>query len=374
MNKRIYLSPPHMCGLERDLVQKAFDSNWVAPAGPDIEAFEKEMCTFTSAPNAVALASGTAALHLALIVSGVNVNDDVYCSTFTFAGSAFPVQYIRANPVFIDSEKDSWNMDPLLLKCAIEETIKEKRKPGAVILVHLYGQSANVKEIKNICNQYGVVLIEDAAESLGSLNDNQHTGTVGDFGIFSFNGNKIITSSGGGMLVGKRNESIDKARYLSTQAREPFPYYQHVATGFNYRMSNICAAIGRGQLSVLSERVNRRRKIYEHYQQELRSVKGISIIPRDTYGMSNCWLTCIEFDNSIGISPETVRLEFEKNNIETRLLWKPMHLQPVFIKNKIYSNGISEKLFTNGLCLPSGTSMSEDDLYRVISVLKNIVN
>jgi dTDP-4-amino-4,6-dideoxygalactose transaminase len=369
MNKRIYLSPPHMCGRERDLVSNVFDSNWVAPAGPDIEAFEKEMCAYTGASNAVALSSGTAALHLALIVSGVKAGDDIYCSSFTFAGSAFPVTYTGAKPVFIDSETDSWNMDPVLLKQAIENTIKNNRTPGPVIVVHLYGQTANLSEIKAICDHFEIVLIEDAAESLGSLHKELYTGTIGDLGIYSFNGNKLITTSGGGMLVGKSKELVEKARYLSTQAREPLPYYHHVTTGFNYRMSNICAAIGRGQLSVVNERVAKRREIYEYYSDSLRKIKGISLIPRDAFGVSNCWLTCIIFDNKMGIDPEKVRLQLEKENIESRPLWKPMHLQPVFENALSFVNGTSENLFKYGLCLPSGSSMSQDDLCRVVETL-----
>jgi dTDP-4-amino-4,6-dideoxygalactose transaminase len=373
MNKRIYLSPPHMCGIERTFVSTAFDSNWVAPAGPDIDAFEKEMCAYTGAPNAVALSSGTAALHLALIVSGVKSGDDVYCSSFTFAGSAFPVTYMRAKPVFIDSETDSWNMDPRLLKQAIENTIKNKRKPGPVIVVHLYGQTANLTEIKPICDHYGIMLIEDAAESLGSLHKDQRTGTIGDLGIYSFNGNKLITTSGGGMLVGKSKESIEKARYLSTQAREPLPYYHHVTTGFNYRMSNICAAIGRGQLSVIEDRVAKRREIYEYYTKSLEGTKDITLIPRDTFGRSNCWLTCIIFNNKSGINPEKIRIELEKENIESRPLWKPMHLQPVFKDAQAIINGTSENLFKFGLCLPSGSSMSQDDLGRVVETIVRIM-
>jgi dTDP-4-amino-4,6-dideoxygalactose transaminase len=362
-----------MCGIERELVSSVFDSNWVAPAGPDIDAFEREMCKFTGAPNAVALSSGTAALHLALIVSGVKADFDVYCSSFTFAGSAFPVTYSGANPVFIDSETDSWNMDPILLKQAIESTIKSNRRPGPVIVVHLYGQTANLQEIKTICDHFEILLIEDAAESLGSLHKDRYTGTIGELGIYSFNGNKLITTSGGGMLVGKSKELIEKARYLSTQAREPLPYYHHVTTGFNYRMSNICAAIGRGQLSVVKERVAKRREIYEYYSNSLREIKGITLIPRDVFGVSNCWLTCIIFNKKAGVDPEKVRLELEKENIESRPLWKPMHLQPIFEDAQSFVNGTSENLFNYGLCLPSGSSMSQDDLCQVVETLVKIL-
>ncbi|NLD99269.1 MAG: aminotransferase class I/II-fold pyridoxal phosphate-dependent enzyme, partial [Fibrobacter sp.] len=339
MNKRIYLSPPHMCGEEQRLVSDAFTSNWVAPAGPDIEMFEKEFCTYTGASHAVALSSGTAAIHLALQVSGICAGDDVFCQSFTFAGSAFPITYMGANPVFIDSEQDSWNMDPELLKKAIEESFFKHRKPKAVIVVHLYGQTANLSAIKTVCDNYGLILIEDAAESLGALHGDQHTGTVADLGIYSFNGNKIITTSGGGMLVGKNKGQIELARYLSTQAREPLPYYHHVTIGYNYRMSNICAAIGRGQLSVIEARVNKRRAIYEYYVEELKGMPGISLIPRDRFGKANCWLTCILIDKKGGIEPEQVRSGLENENIECRPLWKPMHLQPVFTNHQSYQNG-----------------------------------
>jgi len=370
MNKRIFLSPPHMCGEELKYVNSAFESNWIAPAGPDINAFESEMCAFTGAQNAVALSSGTAALHMALMVTGAAPGDDIYCSSFTFAGSAFPIVYTGASPVFIDSERESWNMDPGLLKKAIENSLKSKRKPKAVIIVHLYGQGADIVEIKKICDQYGVILIEDAAESLGTIQNGIHTGTVGELGVLSFNGNKIITTSGGGMLVGKSKEIIDKVRHLSTQAREAFPYYQHTEIGYNYRMSNICAAIGRGQLSVIDERVEKRREIYDFYRRELKKYKGIEFIPRDAFGKANCWLICVTFDKHTGIDPEHVRMALEKENIESRPLWKPMHLQPVFAKCEAVLNGISEDLFKRGLCLPSGTSMSESDLDRVVECVK----
>lgn len=373
MNKRLFLSPPHMCGKEIVLVNETFESNWIAPAGPDIEAFEKELCAFTGDQNAVALSSGTAALHLALIVSGVKAGDDVYCSSFTFAGSAFPIVHLGANPVFIDGENISWNMDPQLLKEAVEYSIKNNRKPAAVILVHLYGQSANVELIKEICDCYGIVLIEDAAESLGAFCGDLHTGTIGDFGIYSFNGNKIITTSGGGMLVGKNKSLIDRARHLSTQARESFPYYHHVNVGYNYRMSNICAAIGRGQLTALNERIEKKRQIYGYYKKQFENIDSVKLIPSDVYGKSNCWLTCIVFDRKTGIEPEKVRLELEKENIESRPLWKPMHLQPVFSSAKSFVNGTSEDLFNRGLCLPSGTAMNEHDMDRVIEILKTFL-
>lgn len=369
---RLFLSPPHMCGEEIQFVNKAFTSNWIAPAGPDIEAFEKEICEYTGAEYSVALASGTSAIHLALKIVGVKPGDDVYCSSFTFAGSAFPSTYLHATPVFIDSEANSWNMDPELLRNALRERTSKGFHPGAVIIVHLYGQSANITAIKNVCDEFGTTLIEDAAESLGAFFENSHTGIIGDFGIFSFNGNKIITTSGGGMLIGHSKSQIDQARFLSTQARDPFPYYQHSTVGYNYRMSNICAAIGRGQLAVIEERVAKRRVVYDRYKQAFTGIDGVTLIPRDVYGRGNCWLTCILIDPvEIKTTHEEIRLKLEKENIESRPLWKPMHLQPVFSSVPAFTNGISESLFKTGLCLPSGTAMSFEDQDRVIQIVKS---
>jgi pyridoxal phosphate-dependent aminotransferase EpsN len=372
--KRIYLSPPHMSGNEIRYVQDAFASNWIAPVGPDIHAFEQAVCNYTGASHAVALSSGTAAIHLALLASGVGNNDDVYCSTFTFAGSIFPVAYCGANVILIDSEKKSWNMDPLLLSEAIEKSKKSGRIPKAVILVHLYGQSADTSRIREICDQEKMILIEDAAESLGAFHHDCHTGIIGDFGIFSFNGNKIITTSGGGMLVGKNSSEIEKAKFLSIQAREPLPYYQHLNIGYNYRMSNILAAIGRGQMEVIEERVRRRREIFDLYSKALITIEGVSMMPVDCYGRSNCWLTCIIIDSAVlRKTPEDLRIALETYNIEGRPLWKPMHLQPIFQTYPVFSNGVSEALFKQGLCLPSGTSMSDSEVERVVSVVKNVL-
>lgn len=372
MKKRIFLSPPDMCGEELKFVNKVFEANWIAPAGPDIDAFEKEMCAFTGAKYAVALSSGTAALHLSLVINEISEGDDVYCSSFTFAGSAFPITYTGAKPVFIDSELNSWNMDPVLLEKAILESLHHKRVPKAVIVVHLYGQSADISAISDLCKKYQLVLIEDAAESLGALCGTEQTGTIGDFGIFSFNGNKIITTSGGGMLVGHNKELIDRVRYLSTQAREPFPYYHHTTIGYNYRMSNVCAAIGRGQLTSLESKIGKRRMIYEYYMKMINGYKGITVMPRDAFGKANCWLTCITIDKSSSLNPDIVRQALERENIESRPLWKPMHLQPVFSHCRAFTNGVSEDLFSRGLCLPSGSSLSEDDLERVIEVVKKL--
>lgn len=373
--KRIFLSPPHMSGEELKYINNAFASNWIAPAGPDIRIFEEEVCRYVGAPNAVALSSGTAAIHLALLVSRIGPGDDVFCSTFTFAGSVFPVTYCGANLVLIDSERNSWNMDPELFSQAIEKSKREGRVPKAVIAVHLYGQSANIAEIKTICEKHNMICIEDAAESLGAFFKEQHTGTIGEFGIFSFNGNKIITTSGGGMLIGKNAELIERARFLSTQARDPFPYYQHTNVGYNYRMSNVLAAIGRGQICVIEERVQRRREIFKFYNDAFKTTSGITLMPIDCYGRSNCWLTCILIDNQVTKkTPEDLRVALEQQNIEGRPLWKPMHLQPVFKSMENVVNGTSESLFNCGLCLPSGSQMNDDDLDRVANIVKNVIN
>lgn len=369
MEKRIFLSPPHMSGMEMQLVQEAFKSNWIAPAGPDIESFEKEICSYTGASYAVALSSGTAAIHLSLILNGVKENDEVLCSTLTFAGTAFPILYQNAQPVFIDCEKETWNIDPYVLEFAIEDRIKKGKKPAAVIVVHLYGQSASMDAIMRVASRYNIAVIEDAAESFGSFYQSRHTGIIGDLGIFSFNGNKIITSSGGGALISNSKELIEKARYLSTQARSPVSYYMHENVGYNYRLSNVCAAIGRGQLTVIDQRVRRRREIYDYYKESLRGIDEIEFIPNDVYGKSNCWLSCITLKPG-SFEPEQIRLALEKENIESRQLWKPMHLQPVFQKYPYYGNGVSESLFDRGLCLPSGTSMTNADLDYIISHLK----
>jgi pyridoxal phosphate-dependent aminotransferase EpsN len=366
-NDRIFLSPPHMGGNELQYIEDAFASNWIAPAGPDIQAFEQRVCEYTGATNAVALSSGTAAIHLALMAAGVRNGDDIFCSTFTFAGSVFPVTYCGADLVLVDSEKKSWNMDPELLKEAIEKSINGGRNPRAVILVHLYGQSANVGEIRQICDKYNIFLVEDAAESLGAYFKEQHTGVIGDFGIFSFNGNKIITTSGGGMLVGKDQELVEKARFLSTQARDPYPYYQHSYIGFNYRMSNVLAALGRGQMNVIEERVLRRREIYEYYKNAFQNREGLTMMPVDCYGRSNCWLSCILIDYAkIKKTPEDFRTALEQKNIESRPLWKPMHMQPVFKNVDQIVNGTSEQLFSSGLCLPSGTQMTDHQLDFIV--------
>lgn len=363
-----------MSGNELQFVKEAFASNWIAPVGPDIEAFEKEMCDYTDAKHAVALSCGTAAIHLALIISGVKQGDEVLCSTFTFAGSAFPVTYIGATPVFIDSAEDSWNIDPGLLEEAVKDRIKKGEKPKACIVVHLYGISADLDPIMEICNKYDIVLIEDAAESMGASYKGKHTGTIAHLGVFSFNGNKIITTSGGGMLVGHDKEQIEQASFLATQARDPEPHYEHSRIGYNYRMSNIVAAIGKGQLKVLDERVKRKKEIFEFYKNSLRGIQGISFMPEPEFSFSNYWLTCITVDQELaGFSREDIRLSLEKDNIESRPLWKPMHIQPVFKHCPAYTNGTSDLLFKTGLCLPSGTSLSKNDLNRILNCLKTTI-
>jgi pyridoxal phosphate-dependent aminotransferase EpsN len=375
-NTRIYLSPPHMSGYELDYIKEAFDSNWIAPLGPHVTAFEKEICQYTGVAGAVALSSGTAAIHLALRLIGVNPGDYIFCSSLTFVGSVNPVLYQGGTPVFIDSEPESWNMSPLALKRAFDSAARKGHLPKAVITVNLYGQSANMNEILAICNEYAVPVIEDAAESLGATYNHKATGTWGAFGVYSFNGNKIITTSGGGMLVSNDTKSIDKALFLATQARDPAPYYQHSEMGFNYRMSNIVAAIGRGQLRVLDERVQARRAVFERYYSELSYIEGIDFMPEASYGSCNRWLTVITLDPGIiSIKPAELIAALESQNIEARHVWKPMHLQPLFNGCEYYyhdqQHGVSDRLFATGVCLPSGSSLTDTDHMRVVSCIKS---
>ena len=373
MKKCIYLSPPHLGEREFDFVKEAFDTNWIAPVGPHIELFEKEFCEVTGAKYAAALSSGTAAIHLALILLGISRGDEVICSTFTFAASANPIVYQSAVPVFVDSDVSTWNMDVGYLQEAIQNRIKKGKKPKAVILVHLYGQSADIDPIMDLCNHYNIPLIEDAAESAGAYYKGSHTGTFGKFGIFSFNGNKIITTSSGGMLVSDDGEMIRRARFLSAQARDPAPHYQHSQIGYNYRLSNILAGIGRGQLQVLQERVQSRRDNFKFYKKKMGSLPGIKFMPEAQYGRSNRWLTCITIDPALfGKDREYVRLALEKENIEARPAWKPLHLQPVFKDYPFYGTRVSEEIFDNGLCLPSGSNLKEDDLGRVVDVFRRV--
>lgn len=374
MNSRIYLSPPHVGNEELELVKDVFATNWISPAGPHIEMFEYELAAFNGVPYAAALASGTAAIHLALIVLGVEPGDEVICSSFTFAGTCNPIVYLHASPVFVDSEESTWNMDPVLLEEAIVDGIKRGKKPRAIILVHLYGMPARLDEILSVAARYEIPIIEDAAEGLGASYQGRKLGSFGHLGVFSFNGNKIITTSGGGALVSDDESWIKRAKFLSTQARDPFPHYEHTVIGYNYRLSNVCAAIGVGQMRVLDKRVDRKREIFEFYQKRFAIHSAISFQPEIPGSYSNRWLTTVVFDSDAGVSPEQVRLELEKHNIETRPLWKPMHLQPVFQSARCFVNGVSEKLFACGLCLPSGTALSEDQLSRIADLTEDALN
>lgn len=372
MNKRIFLSAPHMGGNELNYIQEAFDTNYIAPVGRNIDEFEKQIKEYTGAKFALAVSSGTAAIHLALRVLGIKDGDEVIASTFTFIGSIAPILYERCTPFFIDSDSASWNLDPDLLEEELSQrTLLGNKQPKALILTHLYGQCANVKRIATICEHYGVHLIEDAAESLGATYEGKHTGTFGRLGIYSFNGNKIITTSGGGMLVSDDEALISHARHLSTQARDDAPHYEHSEYGYNYRMSNITAGIGRGQMEVLSERIERRREIFNFYQKELGTVEGLTFMPELPSSTGNRWLTTLLLPNHL--SPEALRLLLEQENIESRPLWKPMHAQPLFKDAPRKINGTSDRLFQHGLCLPSGTSMEESDLQRILDIFKYII-
>ncbi len=369
----ILLSTPHIGEAELKFVKEAFDTNWIAPVGPNIDAFEQEFSQTVGTKYAAALSSGTAALHLALKLVGVGAGDEVFCSTFTFVASASPITYLGAKPVFIDSDRISWNMDPNLLAAALAKRDKLGNLPKAVVLVHLYGQSADIEPISQICDRYGIHLIEDAAEALGATYKDTSPGTWGEAGIFSFNGNKIITTSGGGMLVSRNQELIEKARFLATQARDPEPHYEHTEIGFNYRLSNVSAGIGRGQLKVLQDRVAARRRNFAFYQQALGDLPGIEFMPEADFGRCTRWLSCLTFEPNIGgVSREQVRLKLLEQQIETRPLWKPMHLQPVFSNSECINNGVAEDLFRQGLCLPSGSNLTEENLSRVTSQIRRL--
>jgi dTDP-4-amino-4,6-dideoxygalactose transaminase len=364
-----------MGGSERKFVAETFDSNWVAPLGPNVDGFEKDIENYLGNNSQVAvLSAGTAALHLALILLNVQRDDEVLCQSMTFSASANPIRYQQAIPVFIDSEKDTWNMDPNALEDAIKQRTAKGKTPKAIIPVHLYGMPAKMEDIIAIAEEYEVPIIEDAAEALGSSINGVMCGTFGELSILSFNGNKIITTSGGGALVAKNKHYTDKATFLATQARDPAPHYQHSEIGYNYRMSNICAAIGRGQMQVLPERIEQRRKNFEFYKSALEDFPGIAFVEEPEGYFSNRWLTTILVDpTKSGITREDLRLALLEENIESRPLWKPMHLQPVFKDFPYYGGNISEKLFENGLCLPSGSNLEEKDLERVVDKMRQTI-
>ena len=376
-NKRIWLSLAHMGGHEQKYIQEAFDTNWVAPLGPNVDGFEKDLEHFLSEnKHVVALSSGTAAIHLALVQLGVRRDDEVICQSFTFAASANPIVYQGAKPVFVGSEPDTWNMSPEFLESAIKDRIKKTgKKPKAVIPVHLYGMPAKMDNIMAIANEYEIPVLEDAAEALGSEYRGQKCGTFGEFACLSFNGNKIITTSGGGALVCKTEADVNQTKFYATQARDIAPHYQHSRIGYNYRMSNICAGIGRGQMIVLSKHIARRKEIHQIYLKQLSKIPGIIVFDKLSSDFdSNYWLTCIVVNPEItGFSREDIRLKMEAENIETRPLWKPMHLQPVFADCPYYGDNTEQFLFNDGLCLPSGSSLSDKDIIKVAGVVKEMV-
>lgn len=368
MQDRIFLSSPHMSeeGYEMEYVKEAFDTNWIAPLGENVNKFEEELANKVDSKSAAALSSGTAAIHLALKAAGVEAGDIVFCPTLTFSATANPIIYQNATPVFIDSNEETWNMCPE----ALEEAFSKYPNVKAVIVVHLYGLSADMDKITEICTKHNVPLIEDAAESLGTYYKGKHTGTFGDYGIFSFNGNKIITTSGGGMLVSNNEEKIAKARFWATQSRDQARHYQHSELGFNYRMSNVVAGIGRGQLKVLDQRVEKKREIFSFYKEHLSELEGIEFMPSNEWDEPNYWLSSVTLNGSV--RPIDVMEALEKENIESRPVWKPMHMQPFFEKYDCIGNGTAEKLFENGVCLPSDTKMTSDDLKRVVNTIKKL--
>jgi dTDP-4-amino-4,6-dideoxygalactose transaminase len=370
MNKRIYLASPHMCGKEQEYVNEAFETNWIAPLGPHVNAFEKEIANYVGVKSAAALSSGTAGIHLALISLGIGEGDVVFCSSLTFSASCNPIIYQKATPVFIDSEPDSFNMSPI----ALEKAFKE-HKPKAVIVVHLYGQSANMDKIKEICERHNVPIIEDAAESLGATYKGKMTGTFGKFGIYSFNGNKIITTSGGGMVVSDDEEAIEKIRFWATQARDPARHYQHSELGFNYRMSNVCAGIGRGQLTVLEKRIEQKKAIYNRYKEAFADIDEIEMMHICDFGKPNYWLSVITLKEDSKVKPLDIMVALEEENIESRPVWKPMHLQPFYKDYPFYNHNdkgisISEDIFNRGICLPSDTKMTDEDVDRIIDIIR----
>lgn len=376
MDQRIYLCLAHMSGKEQDFIKEAFDTNWVVPLGPNVNAFEEELKHFVGQnKEVVALSAGTAAIHLALIQLGVQAGDEVICQSFTFCASANPVNYQGATPVFVDSEEDTWNMSPTLLEEAVRDRItKTGKKPKAIIPVHLYGMPAKIDEICAIAARYDIPVLEDAAEALGSEFMGRKCGTFGQFGVLSFNGNKMITTSGGGALVVSNEEAKKKTMFYATQAREPFPYYQHEKIGYNYRMSNICAGIGRGQMTVLNEHIAHHRRIHELYKQAFADVDGIELKSNpDERFNANYWLSTILIDKNVtGFDYEELRIALDAKGIETRPLWKPMHLQPIFANNPRYVDGTAERLFNKGLCIPAGPCVTDEDVAYIVREIKNV--
>lgn len=384
-NPRIYLSPPHMGGTELDFIHEAFETNWIAPLGENVDNFERDLAAYTGVKHAAALTTGTAAIHLGLQLLGVESGDEVICQSFTFAASVNPVTYLKATPVLVDSEPETWNMDPALLEEAIRDRIKKGKKPKAIIVVHLYGMPAKMAEIQKIAESYEIPVLEDAAEALGSSIGDKKCGSFGRLAVLSFNGNKIITTSGGGALLSNDKKLIERARFLATQARDPAPHYQHTEAGYNYRMSNILAGVGRGQMQVIEDRVKSRRSNFSMYFENLGrtwcrqtpsftlkgSPSGIYFLKEPEKFISNRWLTTILInpEETGGRTHEDLRLVLEKENIESRPLWKPMHQQPVFREAPFYGRGISDVLFSKGLCLPSGTSLSQNSKERIIQTI-----
>lgn len=373
---KLYLASPHMGGLEEKFIEEAFESNWIAPLGENVNSFEREIADYVGVKSSVALVSGTSAIHLALKSIGINEGDVVFCSSLTFAASCNPIMYEKGEPVFIDSEPESWNMSPIALEKAFTNANKNNRMPKAVIVVHLYGQSCDMYRIKEICDRYETPIIEDAAESLGATYKGVQTGSIGEFGIFSFNGNKIITTSGGGMLVSNSEDKIKKARFWATQSRENERYYEHLELGYNYRMSNIVAGIGRGQLRVLNERIEKKKKIYETYKEAFKGIDDIEMMPICEYGNPNYWLSCITINENSKIKPIDVILALESQEIEARYIWKPMHMQPYYMKFDFYSHydsdSVAKDIFKRGLCLPSDTKNNMDDMNRIIEIIRKL--
>ena len=375
MKDKIWLSSPHMGGTEQQFVQEAFDTNWIAPLGPNVNGFEQDLELFLGDDvHVAALSSGTAGLHLGLVLLGVKAGDEVICQSMTFSATANPITYVGATPVFVGSETDTWNMSPQLMEESIKDRIAKGKKPKAIIPVHLYGMPAQMDEIMAIARRYEIPVLEDAAEALGSSIDGRRCGTFGDIGVLSFNGNKIITTSGGGALVSKSAKVAEDARFLATQARDVAPHYQHSQIGYNYRMSNLCAGVGRGQMEVLAKRVEQRRSVYAQYEKYFAGKKGITLLQEPAGYFSNRWLSTILIDRTVaGVSREDLRLALEQENIESRPLWKPMHIQPVFDGCAFYGNGTAERLFADGLCLPSGSNLADEDMARIFEAIEKVI-